>query len=578
MINIREEQPFVPLTDYWRGCSFLLCFKYMGSKVLGIGYIRVSSGPQTEGVSLDVQEENVRRVLKLNHCTDIRIFNEGGKSGKLIEERDDFIEALKYALENNAQYFAVYDTSRFARLAERSITIFKQLVRQGTVFLSATGRFDNTPEGIMLFSLLAVMDEYQSNKSGEKIRDAKKKAKELGLILGVAPAGYLNVRNKNRGDIIIDAVNGPILKEALLMFGSGEFLTQIELADFLTERGFTYKRLKEGRPIMPQFVSKILRNPQYCGYKVYLNGELSEPHPYDPLISTDVFLAIQERLDPSLQANVKHKKLRDELPLRQLAVCEKCNRRLYGYKHHNDKGQEYWRYACKTKGCCKSTQASILNKQFETILQNLEMDEGKINLFKTILLRHLQQSDEQLKRQHEVQEKRVKEAEQKLEGKYAVLEKITEPLIIDRFQQEILKKEAELKEMRSILNSTTVPENYAPLIERTVPKLKKPHVIWDKGKVRTKVMFQKWLLPAGITYSDKPELRIPELCCVYETLSTLEPQNPLEYRRQDSNLHSVKNYHLKVARIPVPPRLHNMKLYHHGHFSMKIKIFCPNCK
>src|SRR5690606_9673737 len=132
------------------------------------------------------------------------------------------------------------------------------------------------------------------------------------------------------------------------------------------------------------------------------------PHPYEPLITTTEFLAIQERLNPSLQANVNHKKLRDELPLRQLAVCEKCNRRLYGYKHHNDKGQEYWRYACKTKGCCKSTQASILNKQFETMLQDLEMDDSKINLFKTILLRHLQQSDEQLKKAQELQEKKIK--------------------------------------------------------------------------------------------------------------------------------------------------------------------------
>src|SRR5690606_29456475 len=121
---------------------------------------------------------------------------------------------------------------RFSRTSERSISLFKELVRQGTVFLCATGKFENTPEGILMFSMLAVFDEYQSNKSGEKIRDAKKKAKEMGLILGVAPCGYMNIRRNKKGAIIVDPDNGPILQEALLKFASGEFVTQQEMADF----------------------------------------------------------------------------------------------------------------------------------------------------------------------------------------------------------------------------------------------------------------------------------------------------------------------------------------------------------
>ena len=499
----------------------------MDEKILGVGYLRVSSKPQTDGASLDIQQESVNRLLQQNNCTELVIFNEGGKSGKLIEERDEFIDALEYALEHNAKYFAVYDTSRFARNADRAIALFKQLVQQGTVFLCANGKFEDTPEGKLMFSLFAVIDEYQSNKSGEKIKDSKKKAREMGLFLGVAPSGYLNIRQNNRGAIIVDPENGPILQEALLKFASGELLTQLEMADLLTDKGFTYKRLKQGRPISKQYVSKLLHNPQYCGYNKYEKGELLVPHPYECLITVETFLKIQNRLSKNSQANIKQKKFREELPLRQFLVCEQCGNNMYGYEHSNDKGDKYFRYACKTKGCVPSTQAEGLNAKFKAAMSQMEMSEGKINLLQSVLLRSLNKQNKTIKTKQEKKQKEISELEEVIKQKYAVLERINHPQIMSRFETEILKLEGQVRDKQNEYNKLSVPENYEPLVKKTLPKLRNPLYVWQKASPKTKASFQRWLFPSGITYTKKQDLRTTETCLTYSVLDSLDSTSPV---------------------------------------------------
>lgn len=143
----------------------------METNKIGVGYLRVSTKKQAdEGVSLEVQEREVRNKLKDLHCTVIKIYKDEGKSGKSIEGRDDFQKAVKYAIEQKAALFCTYDTSRFARNTEEAIFVLKQLRKNEVELVCVTAKFDDTPEGKLIFRVMASIDEYYSDVNGSKIK------------------------------------------------------------------------------------------------------------------------------------------------------------------------------------------------------------------------------------------------------------------------------------------------------------------------------------------------------------------------------------------------------------------------
>src|SRR5579872_1381893 len=92
-------------------------------------YVRVSSGEQVIGTSLDSQETQCRRFCAERGFTVLEVFREEGESAKTAD-RTALLRALEYCRKNKGkvQAFVVAKVDRFARNTEDHFYVRKLLL------------------------------------------------------------------------------------------------------------------------------------------------------------------------------------------------------------------------------------------------------------------------------------------------------------------------------------------------------------------------------------------------------------------------------------------------------------------
>lgn len=158
-----------------------------------IAYTRVSSAAQAEeGVSLDAQRQRIAawcaaRGLDMDPAD---VFTDAGISGKRIENRPQLRAALDAAC-GCGGILVVYSLSRLARSVRDTIAIADRLERSGAdlVSLSEDAINTTTPSGRMLFGLLAVLAQFESDLIGQRTRMAHAHIAGQGRAIGHRPYG-----------------------------------------------------------------------------------------------------------------------------------------------------------------------------------------------------------------------------------------------------------------------------------------------------------------------------------------------------------------------------------------------------
>lgn len=111
-----------------------------------------------------------------------------------------------------------------------------------------------------------------------------------GRMPGAAPVGYVNAREKGVGKAIERGRAHPgLLVEAFLMAAEGTTVRGV-IAE-LTPRGLASRN---GKPIGPSSMHKILTNPFYMGMVRY-KGELVKGS-HEAIVSLELFAEAQRRL------------------------------------------------------------------------------------------------------------------------------------------------------------------------------------------------------------------------------------------------------------------------------------------
>jgi DNA invertase Pin-like site-specific DNA recombinase len=137
-----------------------------------VGYARVSS----VGQSLDVQLDKLRAY----GCT--RVFSEK-RSGRQAEGRPELQACLQFVRDGDTLVI-----SRLDRMARSVLDLAKMadLLRQKGVVLKVLDQSidTGTPEGKLMFSLLASFAEFENDIRAERQADGIAKAKEKGVTFG----------------------------------------------------------------------------------------------------------------------------------------------------------------------------------------------------------------------------------------------------------------------------------------------------------------------------------------------------------------------------------------------------------
>lgn len=271
-------------------------------------YLRVSTLSQVrtdydpEGISIPAQRSacEARISQQLEGAVVVGEFIEPGKSATRLDKRPAFQELIqRIVTQQDVDYVMVYKLSRINRNWAENGLVFLTLRALGVKLMSATENIDDSAEGLMLMGILASVNGFQSDSSGEDIRFKMAEKAKKGGTLGRAPLGYINVREKV-GDSMVamvkpDPERAHLIRLAFELFATGDYSLQ-RLADTLTDHGL---RTRPGRfpagPISDSKLADMLRDRYYLGYVTYKGEE--RPGRHDPLVTPDLFERVQRVLE-----------------------------------------------------------------------------------------------------------------------------------------------------------------------------------------------------------------------------------------------------------------------------------------
>lgn len=136
-----------------------------------IGYIRVSTvGQAVEGVSLEAQRDKIAAWCTANDAELCQVFVDAGISGKRSKNRPQLQSALDLACKAG-NVLVVYSLSRLARSTKDTIGISERIDKSGADLVSINEKLDTTTAaGKMMFRLLAVLAEFESDLISERTR------------------------------------------------------------------------------------------------------------------------------------------------------------------------------------------------------------------------------------------------------------------------------------------------------------------------------------------------------------------------------------------------------------------------
>lgn len=315
-------------------------------------YARYSSERQTEQ-SIEGQLRVCNEYAKRNDIIVVETYIDRAMTGT-NDNRKDFQRMLRESAKRKWEIVLVYKLDRFSRNKYEMATHKKQLKDYGVKLVSAMENIPDTPEGIILESLLEGMAEYYSAELSQKVKRGLNESRQKGNFTG----GYLiygyKVENKK---VVIDDDKAEAVKYIYQRYAEGAHVKDIIFE--LTEKGI----FNRGKPFARNTIFHILANEKYSGVYHYNNETFTDIYPQ--IVPTPVFETIQTMI-----SNNKYGKRDENMPylFRNKMICGYCGKPVTAESgtSHNKSVRRYYKCSGKKRGL-NSCNKSVIRKD---ILEN----------------------------------------------------------------------------------------------------------------------------------------------------------------------------------------------------------------
>jgi len=223
-------------------------------------YARFSSDNQrTE--SIDAQVRAMNQFCKQNHWQVVATYTDEARSAT-TDNRPQFQQMISDSSRGIFDIVLVHKLDRFSRDRYDSAIYKKKLKKNNVKLCSVLERIDDSPESIMMESVLEGMAEYYSKNLGREVmKGMKETALQCKYTGGGIPLGYDLDENKH---LIINSHEAEAVKIIFQMFADGHGYTAI--INYLNEHGYKTKR---GQIFGKNSLYEILRNEKYTGVFVF---------------------------------------------------------------------------------------------------------------------------------------------------------------------------------------------------------------------------------------------------------------------------------------------------------------------
>lgn len=301
-------------------------------------YLRYSSNSQSEQ-SIEGQRRICRDYADREGIEIIREYVDRATSASHdTQRRVSFQAMISDARHEDFDFVLVYKLDRFSRDRYDFAHYKAKLKEHGIRVISATEALTDSPESIILESLLEGMAEYYSRELSQKVKRGMRESAEKRLAYGAAtPIGLMVVDQK----YVPDPSTKWIVEKAFRDYAAGSSLKTV--AKSLSDLG---ARGQWGKKLGPQTIARMLHNEKYCGVYKY-KDEIYDSDAIEPIVSREIYDKVQAKLAANAKLmRRKPKAPEDESLLKGKLFCGKCGASMVPSSGTSRNGDLHRYYRC----------------------------------------------------------------------------------------------------------------------------------------------------------------------------------------------------------------------------------------
>lgn len=317
----------------------------MNKKYTAVVYARYSSHRQGEQ-SIEGQLAEAYKYANAHGYTIIQEYVDRATTGR-NDNREEFQKMLADTAKKQFDTIILWKIDRFGRNREEIAFNKYRCKKNGVKIVRVAESVPDSPEGVILDSVLEGMAEYYSLQLSQNIRRGQRaSAEKCQSIGGPCPLGYCTNPTTKRYEI--DPETAPTVKLVFDLYSRGRTIT--EIVKELNSRGL---RTSNGNKFTKNSLYSVLKNEKYTGVYTY-KDQVRVEGGLPAIVDAEVFAKVQEMLKVNKRAPSRTWS-RVEYLLTDKLFCGKCGSKMVGESGTGKSGRKFSYYSCigrKQKHTC----------------------------------------------------------------------------------------------------------------------------------------------------------------------------------------------------------------------------------
>lgn len=426
-------------------------------------YARYSSDNQ-RSESIDAQLRAMQNYCQQNHILIVETYIDEAKSAT-TDHRPSFQKMIADSKYHQFNIILVHKLDCFARNRYDSAVYKRELKKNGVSVYSVLEDLDDSPESIMMESMLEGMSEYYSqNLAREVMKGMRETALQCKHTGGKPPLGYdLNTDGK----LIINQGEAEVVQQIFKMYLDN--YSYSKMAEVLNKKGY---RTKTGSLFRKNSFYSILRQEKYTGVYIWnqasakqngmrnnhkskaLKDQVRIQGGCPSIISRSDFEEVQKKMQERAHGKAESKARRYYmLGGKGFLQCGICGKSMTGTVRKSH-GKTYITYQCpshKAKQCeTKEVRADRLNLIVAQQLAEFFFREDRLKDWEDLLRSDIRNDPE-----NKSLKNRIKGIDKKMENILQNLEDVVSKALTKRLEELTQKKEELENKLKKFTNVPT---------------------------------------------------------------------------------------------------------------------------
>lgn len=333
-------------------------------------YARYSSHSQRDE-SIEGQLRECHDYASKNDYLIVEEYCDKALTGK-TDARAAFQKMIRDAKNNRFDCVLVYKLDRFARNRYDS-AMYKNILKKHNVkVISIMENISDSPEGIILESVLEGMAEYYSANLSQNIkRGMTENALQCKFNGSGIPIGFDITEDKH---YVINPVEAPIVREIYELYANGDSVT--EIIRHCNAMGY---KTKKGRAFTRNSLRTILTNEKYVG--TYRHGDVVIENGIPAIVDRALYEKVNKMVAVNTTSRGRANAKADYLLTPKL-FCGHCGQSMNGESGTAKSGKKHHYYKCygakRRRNCNKKTENKewLENLVVQTTVEKVLTDEN----------------------------------------------------------------------------------------------------------------------------------------------------------------------------------------------------------